>query len=173
MRQMQADLSSLFLQTLLIWFLSFQYYGSYGKKSAKNSTFLCKVAPIDGMELSSIEVQQTAPYMITAILVLLLFIMLLILLQSLLHYLKVIIRGNYIFMKVRHIFINPIINVIHSNYYIMQGNGHLVLKDFHRSRLASILSAKKFTENWSVRGLSIPQLTISKFLSCEVSELLS
>nr|CAH0105574.1 unnamed protein product [Daphnia galeata] len=40
------------------------------------------------MELSSIEVQQTAPYMITAILVLLLFLMLLILLQSLLHYLK-------------------------------------------------------------------------------------
>ena len=48
------------------------------------------------MELSSIEVQQTAPYMITAILVLLLFLMLLILLQSLLHYLKVI-RGFYIF----------------------------------------------------------------------------
>jgi hypothetical protein len=46
---MQADLSSLFLQTLLIWFLSLQYYGSYGKKSAKNSTFLCKVAPIDGI----------------------------------------------------------------------------------------------------------------------------
>ena len=124
------------------------------------------------MELSSIEVQQTAPYMITAILVLLLFLMLLILLQSLLHYVKVI-RGIYIIEKVRHIFINPIINVIHSNYYIMQENGHLVLKDFHRSRLASILSAKKFTENWSVRGLSIPQLTISKFLSCEVSELLS
>ena len=118
------------------------------------------------MELSSIEVQQTAPYMITAILVLLLFIMLLILLQSLLHYLKVI-RGIYIFMKVRHIFINPIINVIYCNYYIMKGNGNLVLKDFHRSRLASILSAKKFTENWSVRGLSIPQLT-SKFLSCEL-----
>jgi hypothetical protein len=45
---MQVDLSSLFLQTILIWFLSLQYYGSYGKKSAKNSNFLCKVAPNDG-----------------------------------------------------------------------------------------------------------------------------
>jgi hypothetical protein len=132
------------------------------------STFSFIQAYRKSMELSSIEVQQTAPYMITAILVLLLLLMLLILLQSLLHYVKVIIRGNYIYLKVRHIFINPIINVIHSNYYIMQGNGNLLLKDFHRSRLASILSAKKFTENWSVRGLSIPQLTISKFLSCEL-----
>ena len=51
MRQMQADSSSLFLGMILFWFLSFQYYKRYGKKTAKNLTFLCKVAPIDGTVL--------------------------------------------------------------------------------------------------------------------------
>ncbi len=45
---MQADSSSLFLGMILFWFLSFQYYKRYGKKTAKNLTFLCKVAPVYG-----------------------------------------------------------------------------------------------------------------------------
>ena len=45
---MLVDSSSLFLGMLLFWFLSFQYYKRYGKKTAKNLTFLCKVAPVYG-----------------------------------------------------------------------------------------------------------------------------
>jgi hypothetical protein len=36
---------------ILFWFLSFQYYKRYGKKTAKNLTFLCKVAPVYGTHL--------------------------------------------------------------------------------------------------------------------------
>jgi len=53
---MQADSSSLFLGMILFWFLSFQYYKRYGKKTAKNLTFLCKVAPVYGKRSPAISI---------------------------------------------------------------------------------------------------------------------
>ncbi len=48
MRQMQGDSSSLSLPTLFIALLRFEDYGSYCKKTAKISHFVCKVAPVYG-----------------------------------------------------------------------------------------------------------------------------